>query len=134
MVARHTDLTEAFTQTSCFTESAALFVSKHPRVFVFSGIAKNQSFLESLASAGLEVTGCRQFADHYAYTAADLKALQDAALVAGAELLVTTEKDHAKLQGHLGLDLAVFGVQIDFFGKEQAFNEYFLQALGLASR
>lgn len=130
MVGAQADLAGSFMQEP--QSPAAVFGQEHPKVFIFSGIAKNQSFLDSVTQAGLEVAGYRFFSDHYAYTADDLTALQTAARDAGAAMLVTTEKDHAKLQGRLNLPLAVFGVQIDFFGREQAFNEYFLQALGFA--
>lgn len=106
-------------------------LEKGVKVFAFSGIAKNQSFLDSLNTAGVEIVGSRFFNDHYAYCPHDLTALEQAAREAGAEILATTEKDHAKLKGQLGLDLAVFGVQMDFFGKEQAFDAYFLEALQL---
>lgn len=123
------DLSEAFMQEP--QSPAAVFGNSRPRAFVFSGIANNQSFLDSVVQAGLEVADAAFFPDHYAYTADDLQKLQKAAQTAGATLLVTTEKDHAKLQGRLSLPLAVFGVKIDFFGHEATFNDYFLKTLGL---
>ena len=129
LVPPQTDLAQAFNSKP--DEPAVVFGNSRPKVFVFSGIAKNQSFLAGARQAGLNVAGARFFPDHYAYTAEDFRRLQNAAQDAGAEMLVTTEKDHAKLQGRLAVPLAVFGVQINFFGREQAFNDYFLQALNL---
>lgn len=130
MVPQQTDLAQAFSRVTDFNDPALLFTAK-PKAFMFSGIAKNQSFMDSLTQVGLEITGSRFFSDHYAYTAEDLTELQKAAMVSGAEILVTTEKDHAKLKGCLEMDLAVFGVQIDFFGQEAAFDDFFLKALDL---
>lgn len=129
LVNARTDLEEAFRQEPA--SPAAIFGPGKPKVFVFSGLAKNQSFHTSVTQAGFSVAGSRFFPDHYAYTAADLAALQKAALAAGATYLATTEKDHAKLQGRLDLPLAVFGVEMDFFGREKDFDSYFLKALGL---
>jgi Kdo2-lipid IVA lauroyltransferase/acyltransferase len=61
-------------------------------IFAFSGLADNEQFFASLRRE-LNVTGTRGFADHHAYTAADLEALRKAAK--GAQL-VTTEKDAVK--------------------------------------
>lgn len=130
MVPGQTDAARAFAQVTDFKEPAALLPDR-PKAFAFSGIAKNQSFMDSLTTAGLEIAGSRFFPDHYAYTTRDLAEIQQAAIAAGAALLVTTEKDHAKLQGRLEMDLAVFGVQIDFFGRETAFDDFFLNALSL---
>lgn len=130
LVNKESDLATAFINAKIYDEPAQLF-NKPVKVFAFAGIAKNQSFLESLSATGLEVVGTRFFNDHHNYTAEDLALIQREAREAGANMLAATEKDHAKLTGRLVLDLAVFGVQIDFFGREQAFNDYFLKALAL---
>jgi tetraacyldisaccharide 4'-kinase len=67
------------------------------RLFAFSGLADNEQFFASLRTAGLDVAATRGFPDHHRYSAADLDALRAAARAAGAELLVTTEKDATKL-------------------------------------
>ena len=66
------------------------------RAFAFCAIGNPNSFVASLASHA-EVVGSRAFADHHAYTRDDLAALRRDAAAAGAELLVTTEKDWVKL-------------------------------------
>src|SRR5436305_11830498 len=43
------------------------------------------------------VAGTRSFRDHHRYTAADIAAIRDAARIAGAEAVVTTEKDAVKI-------------------------------------
>jgi tetraacyldisaccharide 4'-kinase len=63
------------------------------RFFAFSGIAKPESFYQQLPQA----RGTRSFPDHHAYTERDLAELDRAAKEAGAEILVTTEKDWIKL-------------------------------------
>jgi tetraacyldisaccharide 4'-kinase len=69
------------------------------RWFAFCGIGDPSSFFRQLEEAGGTRVGHRAFADHHAYTHADVRALQAAAADADAEVLVTTEKDWVKLAG-----------------------------------
>lgn len=64
------------------------------RVFAFSGLADNEQFFESLRTQGLDVAGTKSFRDHHRYTAADIAAIKEAA---GADAIVTTEKDAVKI-------------------------------------
>lgn len=68
------------------------------RVFAFAGLADNRQFFATLRNAGAEVTGTLSFADHHPYSAADLQSIRRAATAAGAEVIVTTEKDAVKVQ------------------------------------
>ncbi|MEA2414768.1 MAG: tetraacyldisaccharide 4-kinase [Thermoanaerobaculia bacterium] len=67
------------------------------RVFAFAGLANNEQFFASLRENGLDVIGTRSFRDHHRYTAGDIAAIKDAARTAGAEAIVTTEKDAVKI-------------------------------------
>jgi tetraacyldisaccharide 4'-kinase len=64
--------------------------------YAFCGIGSPESFFSQVAALG-NCVGRRAFADHHHYTAADLDDLNKAARSAGAAILVTTEKDWAKL-------------------------------------
>ncbi len=68
------------------------------RLFAFSGLADNEQFFDSLRAEGLEVIGTRGFRDHHRYSAADLDSIAAAARAAGAEAIVTTEKDAVKIE------------------------------------
>jgi tetraacyldisaccharide 4'-kinase len=68
------------------------------RTVAFCGIGNPAGFVASLATAGVTVAGSRAFADHHAYTANNLVGLRDEAAAAGAEVLVTTEKDWVKVE------------------------------------
>jgi len=65
--------------------------------FAFCGIGDPQSFLRQLESAGGRCAGHRWFGDHHHYTESDLAALRRDAAGAGADVLITTEKDWVKL-------------------------------------
>jgi len=67
------------------------------KVLALSGIANPAAFARTLESLGASVVARREFADHHAYTAADVGEVVRAAAEAGAERIVTTSKDFVKL-------------------------------------
>ena len=67
------------------------------RVFAFAGIASPERFFTDLTKAGCNVAGTRAFRDHHPYSRRDLDALIAASHAAGADALVTTEKDLVRL-------------------------------------
>jgi len=68
------------------------------RVIAFAGIGHPEKFFATLAETGAELIERRAFADHHPYSAADARALLAAART-GNLLLVTTEKDQARMTG-----------------------------------
>lgn len=64
------------------------------RVLAFSGIARPESFFDSLRASGADIA-TMTFGDHHAYTGADLERITTAAN--GKDLIITTEKDLARL-------------------------------------
>jgi tetraacyldisaccharide 4'-kinase len=89
----------------------------HRRVFAFSGIADNQDFLQTIRTLGGEIVGFKGFADHYPYSLRDLEDISASAKTVQAEMLVTTEKDHARIADNIRAlqpDLAVIGIDISF--------------------
>ncbi len=66
-------------------------------LLAFAGIAVPENFRATLAELGVVPRDFVAFPDHHAYTVADVRALEARAHVAGAETLVTTEKDAVRL-------------------------------------
>jgi tetraacyldisaccharide 4'-kinase len=66
-------------------------------VFAFAGIARPQRFFAELERHEVDVRGRRVFADHHPFRESDLAAVATAARRAGAEMLMTTEKDAVRL-------------------------------------
>jgi tetraacyldisaccharide 4'-kinase len=62
-------------------------------VFAFSGIARPDRFEDDLRSLGVRLAGARRYPDHHHYRRRDLEDIVRLARDAGAEALVTTEKD-----------------------------------------
>lgn len=73
---------------------------KGKRVYAFCALGNPESFVKTLMSEGAVVSGRRAFRDHYGYGRADMSAVKAAAEQAGAEWIVTTEKDIIKLPEH----------------------------------
>ncbi len=96
------------------------------RVFAFSGIADNGGFQKTIRQLGGILAGSAEFPDHYAYSAQDLTRIDQNARQAGAEFLVTTEKDRVRLSGPQlwSLDLAVIGIGISFPEREDEFLRF----------
>lgn len=69
--------------------------------YAFCGIAKPESFRTTLAAAGYDVRGLRVFGDHHRYSPAELREIALQAEHAGSRLIVTTEKDAARIAGGL---------------------------------
>jgi tetraacyldisaccharide 4'-kinase len=69
-------------------------------VFLFAGIARPQRFEESVRQLGAQVIGARWFADHHWYSPRELVDLRRRA---GEAVLLTTEKDLARLQIPAGI-------------------------------
>jgi tetraacyldisaccharide 4'-kinase len=66
-------------------------------VAAFCGIARPEQFFAGLESAGVEIAARFAFPDHFTYTHSALDELLTNAKTAGAETLITTEKDLARL-------------------------------------
>jgi tetraacyldisaccharide 4'-kinase len=67
------------------------------RVVAFAGIGRPGRFFESLDRLGAIVAEHTTFPDHHRYNGADLARLEGRATAARAHLVVTTEKDLARL-------------------------------------
>jgi tetraacyldisaccharide 4'-kinase len=71
------------------------------RFLAFCGIGRPMKFFDTLRQAGVTVVKTRGFPDHHPYMEADAISLLDEAEALDAGLL-TTEKDHARLNGKTG--------------------------------
>ncbi|MDD5255588.1 MAG: tetraacyldisaccharide 4'-kinase [Candidatus Omnitrophica bacterium] len=96
------------------------------RAGIFCGIGDPASFERSCAGLGMQVVARRFFADHHCFSYQDLQEVALRASAEGAELLVTTEKDAARLQGLPGLGglkipLWVLRVELRFTENEEGF-------------
>jgi tetraacyldisaccharide 4'-kinase len=68
------------------------------RLLGFGGLASPRSFMETLRRLGVLLAGFVEFGDHHWYGEADLAEVTRRAGLAGAEGLITTEKDAVRLR------------------------------------
>lgn len=76
---------------------------------LFCGIADPDSFVTTLRHIGIRPESVFKYPDHYSYTQADMDNIAAEAKAKQAEVLITTEKDAARLSG---LRLAGYELQI----------------------
>jgi tetraacyldisaccharide 4'-kinase len=98
----------------------------YKKAYGFSGIARNDDFKRTVETLGFNSMGFFEFPDHHKYSRDDLEKMVRTAGAAGAECLITTEKDHARIahKKSLSMDLIVVGVKIDFGNDEQEFISF----------
>ncbi|MFH2061250.1 MAG: tetraacyldisaccharide 4'-kinase [Pseudomonadota bacterium] len=89
---------------------------KGQKAFLFSGIARNKSFYKTIKEAGINILGHLEFKDHYRYKDSDIKQINLMAKQKGADLILTTEKDWAKLDSSRDwqTDMYIIGINISF--------------------
>jgi tetraacyldisaccharide 4'-kinase len=85
-------------------------------VFVFCGIGNPEAFFFDLDRWGVKLAGRRAFRDHHRYTKGEAQELEQAAEAAGAQALLTTEKDAQNLPADafskMPLEIAVIALEM----------------------
>ncbi|MFQ5717015.1 MAG: tetraacyldisaccharide 4'-kinase [Nitrospinales bacterium] len=108
---------------------------KNRRVAAFCGIAQPDDFKNTLETSQARVVYFRDFADHHAYSPSDQKAVEECARRAGAEWILTTEKDSVKLQENVfTLPVLKVCVGLKIIEGQEAFDEYLLDHRRQAKR
>jgi tetraacyldisaccharide 4'-kinase len=83
------------------------------RIACFSGIATPESFERFLREAGATLVHVRRFLDHYRFTHEDLVETYAQAAKAGAEFIVTTEKDAVRIPAAEGCPLPLYYLRLE---------------------
>ncbi|MBN2021043.1 MAG: tetraacyldisaccharide 4'-kinase [Sedimentisphaerales bacterium] len=95
-------------------------------VFAFCGIANPEAFFATVASQKAKIVGSKIYNDHHNYTAKDTDEIFQIAAQAGAEMILTTEKDYDKIDpsaaGRKGLILAYLAVRLRFIEGENGIS------------
>lgn len=95
------------------------------RVAAFSGIATPESFERFLRDLGAEIVHRERFLDHYRFTSADLDQIFAESAAAGADYVVTTEKDAVRIDpsSRFSLPLYYLRLEIDIIRGAGDFSE-----------
>lgn len=86
---------------------------KGRRVAAFSGIATPERFEAFLRDHGAQIVYNRRFLDHHWFDAEDIDEVLDGAKGAGAELVLTTEKDAVRLPDALKTDIPLLYLRLE---------------------
>jgi len=90
------------------------------RAFAFAGIADPADFFETVLSCKIELKGQRAFSDHHNYSCYELKQIDQAAENSAAEIILTTEKDLARLKTFESkTPVLALEIKPEFFGQEK---------------
>ena len=81
-------------------------------VAAFCGLGQPRTFWRTLEILGIKAAPRLVFRDHHRYTAADLEEISRQAMDAGAQALVTTEKDMMNLPAGAALPLKIYCLRI----------------------
>ncbi|MCF8066991.1 MAG: tetraacyldisaccharide 4'-kinase [Desulfobacterales bacterium] len=113
-------------QASFDSEVEPFHFLRDKTVFVFSGIAKNSDFVDMITGFGCNISGKKLFSDHYRYSEKDLTDILTAAKKTGAETIITTEKDFARVVGRTDwpIELFVIGIDIEMKADTEKFKNF----------
>jgi len=82
-------------------------------VAVACGIGNPQAFADDILQVGINIVSEHFFRDHHAFTQADLDEITSAANQAGANAILTTEKDAVRLEGLTYGDIPLYEAQLE---------------------
>lgn len=106
------------------------------RVFLLSGIAHPSGFRATAAATGAVIAGEAHFTDHHRFTARDLDEALEASRCAGAEIILTTEKDAMRLPPEFlaRAEVAVLQITLEIVEHEALLRDAIDRALGERKR
>jgi tetraacyldisaccharide 4'-kinase len=100
----------------------------------FAGIAKPETFFESLRRLGIHLPVCFHFPDHYPYGENDALLLLESTLSERAHFLITTEKDVVRLPASLQSAVLSAELEVDFGQERDAFCSFLDKSLNDLTR
>ena len=84
-------------------------------IYLLSAIGDNSGFKKTVEKIGLNIVGHSQFVDHFKYKISDLQKAQKDAKKAGANYIITTEKDLVKIPNvNLGIPIYALRAEMHF--------------------
>lgn len=118
--------TSKYLQNVYTRENFPLDMLKGRKVSAVSGIAVPEGFENGLRKLGAEIVHCARYADHHRYTQQEIIETINQAGEAGAEMILTTEKDAVRFPRIERCDIPVIylRVEIEMLSGSEAFNDW----------
>ena len=87
---------------------------KGKTALLFSGLARNASFAQSVQDLGVNIAGHLEFGDHHRYNSSDFEQILNLAMRLKVDFVMTTQKDWVKVNPIYFRDLtvAVMGIRL----------------------
>jgi tetraacyldisaccharide 4'-kinase len=103
------------------------------RIFAFAGIARPESFRNSIESLGGTVAAFKTYPDHHPYTRTDVEEILKASREQAAEIILTTEKDGVKLAGlsNAAPDICMLRIEMEILSESKRFEDTVLARLSV---
>ena len=101
------------------------------KVFVFSGLAGNEQFRDTLSLAGYIIGGFINFPDHHLY---DMQDLARIARESKGLPVVTTEKDLVRIPRHAPFSIGALRVDVEFLAGWEQLSGSILESLEASRR
>jgi len=100
---------------------------KNKKAFIFSAIAKNEEFYNTVRKLGCFIISALEFDDHHRYLKEDFEKIAYLSKSLKPDIIITTEKDYVKMPLDINFfcDLIVIGITISFLDKNSInFNKF----------
>lgn len=91
------------------------------KIFAFCGIGNPEAFLSTIRSIGVNLVGSKIYDDHHNYTDGDVDDIHNQADGLGADLILSTQKDHTRCAIHnakCGIHFAYLAIELKFISGE----------------
>ena len=100
-------------------------------LFAFCGLGRNSAFYDTVRHMDGHLVGTLDFDDHHPYSPLDISRIVQAAGRAGADCLVTTEKDFVRIPwlNPLPLDMAIMDMEMDFAADQDRWSRFITDQL-----
>lgn len=125
---------QGFSEVASWYKDAATAIQpidtlKSVKILAFSGIGNPSSFEQTLNDLETEMIAAVRYPDHYSYAMSEMQRLMQQAIDAGAQALVTTEKDAVKIpaefiHSHRPLPVYVLTIEVELTDSGGEFIDY----------
>lgn len=104
---------------------------KGKKVYLFSGIARNDDFHHTIKTMGAKIMGHDTYGDHHRFCKEEIRAIIEKAVKTTSELLVTTEKDFARIENSIQWTLPFLAIGVKMTFSNNAFDRFVMRSIGV---